>query len=497
MRPPLLLTPRLRDHEARALAALPGGTLMARAADAVARAASRLARALPRGTPILALIGPGNNGGDALLAVARLRALGLPAQPYFLDPRPPHAADAAAVHAAWVAGGGARPGLADLTPAVAALSRALVIDGLFGIGLTRPIGGDGAQAIDTVVRAGHPVLAVDVPSGLDADRGTIVGGTAGCALPATRTVSLLADKAGLRTGLGPALAGTVELDDLGIACPHHPGDGELLDAADAAARMQPRPRVSHKGTFGAVLVLGGESGMRGAALLAAGAAQAAGAGKTWVAMPGDHPFNPVQPQLMSRAFDDDARGADAVVIGCGLGRSARAARRLAQVIADPLPCVIDADALNLIAGDPALCTQLASRCTPAVLTPHPLEAARLLACEVGRLQADRVASARELAHRTASVVLLKGAGTVIACPDGRWAINTTGSAALAVGGSGDVLAGLIGGLLAQGYAAWDAACLGAWLHGNAGDGWHREHPHGAGLDPVRLVERLPGAWPTR
>ena len=495
MRPPLLLTPRLRQHEAQALAAHQPGVLMARAAAAVARTARGLARALPRGTPILALIGPGNNGGDALLAIRMLRDLGLPAHPCFHDRRPPDAGDAAAVHAAWMAHGGERPTLEALAGLLAAAPRALLIDGLFGIGLARPIAGDAALAIDRIADTGQPVLAVDIPSGLDADRGTIVGGSAGRVLPATRTVSFLADKPGLRTGLGPALAGVIDLDDLGVVCEPQPGDGERLDTLAAAKRVRPRPRISHKGSFGAVLVLGGEPGMRGAALLAAGAAQAVGAGKTWVASPGGNAFNPAQPQLMSRAFDDDARGATAVVIGCGLGRSQQAADRLGQVIADPLPCVIDADALNLIAADASLRTALASRRTAAVLTPHPLEAARLLACDVGLVQADRVARARELARDTASIVLLKGAGTVIACPAGRWAINTTGSAALAVGGSGDVLAGLIGGLLAQGYDAWDAACLGAWLHGHAGDRWHREHPHGAGLDPVHLIDQLPGTWP--
>jgi len=494
MRLPLLLTARLRQHEAQALAAHPPGALMARAAAAVARTARGLTRALPRGTPILALIGPGNNGGDALLATRMLRDLGLPAHPCFLDPRPPDARDAAAVHAAWTAHGGEHPTLAALAGLLAA-PHVLFIDGLFGIGLARPIAGDAALAIDRIAGTGQPVLAVDIPSGLDADRGTIVGGSAGCFLPATRTVSFLADKPGLRTGLGPALAGVIDLDDLGVDCMPQPGDGERLDTAAAAARVRPRPRVSHKGSFGAVLVLGGEPGMRGAALLAACAAQSVGAGKTWVASPGGSAFNPTQPQLMSRAFDDDARGATAVVIGCGLGRSQQAADRLGQVIADPLPCVIDADALNLIAADASLRTALASRRTAAVLTPHPLEAARLLACDVGLVQTDRVGKARALARDTASIVLLKGAGTIIACPAGRWAINTTGSAALAVGGSGDVLAGLIGGLLAQGYDAWDAACLGAWLHGHAGDRWHGEHPHGAGLDPVRLIDQLPGAWP--
>jgi hydroxyethylthiazole kinase-like uncharacterized protein yjeF len=497
MRHPLLRLPRLRDLESCALAACAPGELMARAASATATAALRMARALPRATPVAALIGPGNNGGDALLAVMHLRAIGIPAHPWFLDERAPVPADAAAARDRWLAGGGPIEPLERLRDALAAAPTTLIVDGLFGIGLRRPIQGVAARTIDAIVHGGHPVLAVDLPSGLDANRGTIVGGADGCVLPAARTLSFLADKAGLRTGLGPAVAGKVIIDDLGVRVDAQPDDGELLDETLAASLVRPRPRVSHKGSFGAVLVLGGEPGMRGAALLAASAAQAAGAGKTWVAAPGGDAFSPVQPQLMSRPFDGDSGGAAAVVIGCGLGRSTRAAQRLARVIADALPCVIDADALSLIAAEPALGHGLASRRTAAVLTPHPLEAARLLGCDVATVQADRVAQARELALRMRAIVLLKGAGTVIACHDGRWAVNTTGSAALAVGGSGDVLAGLIGGLLAQGYAAWDAARLGVWLHGHAGDLWHREHPHGAGLDPARLAEGIPAAWPHR
>jgi len=496
MRAPLLLSPRLREVEHAALAGLPAGTLMERAGTAVAMRAARLAGELPRATPIALLVGPGNNGGDALVAVMRLRAWGYPATPWFLDAAPPRAADAAAVRARWLAGGGELASLAALPPTLAAAPAALVVDGLFGIGLTRPLAGAAASLADLLAATRHPVLAIDLPSGLDADRGTAVGEDGGRVLAATETLTFLADKPGLRTGMGPRYAGRITVDMLGVTIAAAATDGETLDANLAASLVRRRDPLSHKGSFGAVLVLGGEPGMRGAALLAAGAAQAAGAGKTWMACLGPDPFSASQPHLMSRAFDADAAGADAVVIGCGLGRSRQAAERLARALADARPCVVDADALGLVAADAALEALLAGRSAATVLTPHPLEAARLLGCDTRQVQADRLAAARRIAERHRAIVLLKGAGTVLASPDGRWAINTTGSPALAIGGSGDVLAGLIGGLLAQAYPAWDAARLGAWLHGRAGDLWHRGHPHGAGLDPLGLIAHLPRAWPS-
>jgi hydroxyethylthiazole kinase-like uncharacterized protein yjeF len=496
MRAPLLSTAQMREVERAALAGLPAGTLMERAGAAVATHAARLARDLPRGAPIAVLVGPGNNGGDALAAAMRLRAWGYPATPWVLDGHAPAAADAAAVRARWLAAGGELAPLAALPAALAAAPAALVIDGLFGIGLTRPLAGAAAGTVDVLAATRHPVLAIDVPSGLDADRGIVVGGDAGRMLTATETVTFLADKPGLRTGLGPRHAGRITVDLLGVGAAAPRDAGELIDAELAASLVRRRDPLSHKGSFGTVLVIGGEPGMRGAALLAACAAQAGGAGKTWMACPGPDPYSASQPHLMSRAFDADAAGADAVVIGCGLGRSAQAAQRLARALAEAQPCVVDADALGLVAADPALEALLAGRNAATILTPHPLEAARLLGCDTPQVQADRVAAARRIAERHHAIVLLKGAGTVLASPDGRWAINTTGSPALAIGGSGDVLAGLIGGLIAQAYPAWDAARLGAWLHGRAGDLWHRGHPHGAGLDPLGLIAHLPRVWPS-
>lgn len=494
----LLRTATLRRFEAEAIAALPPGTLMDRAGRAVAHAAARIARTRPRGAPIHLLVGPGNNGGDALIAGLQLHAWGFPVQAWRLTRAAPSAPDALHAHQRWLAAGLALHGLADLPAALSAggvlPSPALVIDGLFGIGLARSLDATARAAAQAVADAGMFVLAIDLPSGLDADTGEVVGGDLAGAFRADLTLSLLADKPGLRTGQGPALAGEVRVDPLGVLV-SLPADGLLLDPDMARSLVRPRPRVSHKGSFGGVVVMGGAPGLQGAAVLAATAAQAIGAGKVWLACPEAVPLAGNAPQLMSRSFEAAADDVEAVVIGCGLGTSARASTRLRSALAEARASVVDADALNLIASDPALAHALAARPGATVLTPHPLEAARLLGVSTATVQSDRVAAALRLAGQCRAVVLLKGAGTIIASPCGRWAINTTGSAALATGGTGDVLAGLIGGLLAQSYPAWEAACLGAWLHGRAADLWQLDHPHGAGLDPAHLPALLPGAWP--
>ena len=494
----MLRTATLRRFEAEAIAALPPGTLMDRAGRAVAHAAARIARTRPRGAPIHLLVGPGNNGGDALVAGLQLQAWGFPVQAWCLTRAAPSASDALQAHQRWLAEGLPLHRLADFPAALsgpgARPAPAVVIDGLFGIGLTRALDATARAAAQAVAGAGVFLLAIDLPSGLDADTGEVVGGDRAGAFRADLTLSLLADKPGLRTGQGPALAGEVRVDPLGVLVPL-PADGLLLDLDRARSLVRPRPRVSHKGSFGGVVVMGGAPGLQGAAVLAATAAQASGAGKVWLACPEAVPLAGNAPQLMSRSFDAAADDVEAVIIGCGLGMSARASARLRTALAEAQACVVDADALNLIASDPVLTRALAARQGPTVLTPHPLEAARLLGISTAAVQSDRLAAALRLAGQRRAVVLLKGAGTIIATACGRWAINTTGSAALATGGTGDVLAGLIGGLLAQSYAAWEAACLGAWLHGHAADLWRLDHPHGAGLDPAHLPALLPGAWP--
>lgn len=460
----------VRAIEARAAAALPAGELMSRAADAlVAAVAARLA-SLPSGTPVVALIGPGNNGGDALLAALRLRARGLAVRACSLSAAaPPPAADAARVHAQADAAGLALEPIDRLLHG-GGVETPMLIDGLFGIGLARALPKPAIAIVRAARERRWPVIAVDVPSGLDADTGGVVGGSDGDAFDAALTVTMIGDKPGLHTGPGRGHAGRVEVATLGLDLPD--GDAELCSRASFGGATLVRGADTHKGSYGDTLIIGGASGMAGAALLAARGAQAAGSGRVVVASPDAPPFDPARPELMTRviARARPALGAaDAIAVGCGLGTGSRAAALLRLAIAHPATLVVDADALNLIARDAELGAALAARSARSILTPHPLEAARLLGSDAAAVQRDRIGAALSLAARFRSVVALKGAGTVVAAPGGHWSINGSGGPVLATAGTGDVLAGLIAGLCAAGRDADSAARLGVWVHGAAGD----------------------------
>lgn len=528
----LLRSAAIRQIESAALAETAAGELMSRAAQAVALAAERHLRQRLAGCPVIAFCGPGNNGGDALLAALLLHQRGYDARAFELAGAAlrPRASSASAVNprsetrtdGLWVGEdkcGGARNAVppsdalrvrtraaaANLEPLRIESSQALrallaqladppgrtplVIDGLFGIGLTRPLAGLPAELCRLLAEFRMPVIAIDVPSGIDADRGAIVGGPGGSAIRAIETVTMIADKPGLHTGPARDFVGRTTLARLGLPAQSEAMDSGELFGRDAAALLLPARRPdSSKGSYGSVLVIGGASGMHGAALLAALGAQHGGAGKVWIAAPGQRVFDPGQPQLMSRDADEGFDVADVLVAGCGLGTDARSAALLARVLASPLPAVLDADALNLLAGKGAGSALGASPENRAerVLTPHPLEAARLLNCTAAEVQADRVASARTLARERNAIVALKGAGTVIAAPDGRWAIIDAGGPALATAGTGDVLAGLIGALIAQGLAPWEASLLACWSHGDGADRWTRAQGRGAGLSAAEL-----------
>jgi len=527
----LLRVGAIRSLEHAWLGATPPGALMQRAASAVADEAVRIARRLPRATPIVGLVGPGNNGGDALLALGLLRARGFPVRALALSTALPAAEDAARVRARWDASGAPLDPIAALPDWLA--QRPLVIDGLFGIGLGRPLQGAAADAIGLLNAARLEVVAVDVPSGLDADTGAVVGGASGAVVRATCTVTMIADKPGLHTAAGVDCAGRVVVAALGTdgplpdaaasasspsssapspsssasppsspvtgaplaaaPVPQTHDTGVLFGRAEARALLRPRTRDSHKGSFGSVLVIGGAQGMTGAALLAARGAQAAGAGKVFVASPDAPVFDPGQPQLMTRdaarAFDD----VDAIAIGCGLGRSDAARALLERALDAAVPLVLDADALNLIAHAPELAQRLATRAAPAALTPHPLEAARLLGVPTPALQADRLGAAMRLAARLRAAVVIKGAGSVVASPDGDWSVNDSGGPALATGGTGDVLAGVVASLIAQGHPTVDALRLGVWLHGHAGDLWQAHHGGTTGMSAAELPHWLVAA----
>ena len=405
----------------------------------------------------LILAGPGNNGGDAFVVARRLKEAGhTPSVLFAGDPLhlPP---DARTAHAAWIASGG------QCMNSYPEGRFGLIIDGLFGIGLSRPIEGVYAEWIERANASASPILALDTPSGLNALTGQITG----AAIRATHTMTFIALKPGLLTGDGPDLCGTLEVCDLGLQSGD--GDGRVVTPALFRSRLKPRPRNSHKGNFGSVAILGGAPGMAGAALLAGRAALHLGAGRVYLGMLERLPVDAAQPELMLRAPEETLPLASVLAIGPGLGQSPQAAELLAQALECRLPRVIDADALNLLAQQGELARKCAASPAPTLLTPHPAEAARLMGCLPGAIQADRISAALELARRFNAHVALKGCGTVIASPEGRWFINTTGNPGLASAGSGDVLTGLAAALLAQHWPPLEALLAAVHLHGAAAD----------------------------
>ncbi len=479
----------IRAIEQAAQAALPPFTLMQRAGRAAADFALEILLA-QCGQRVLVLAGPGNNGGDALLSAAGLAAAGMQVSALlFADPtRQSPDSRLALEHAR--AAGVHFPETGNPLPEITSCDWALVIDGLFGIGLVRAIAPPLRQVVEAVNALPCPLLALDVPSGLDADTGNIVG-EHGIAVQATHTLTFIGNKPGLYTGDGRDHAKEVRVAALDIDPRLRVSASAQLNApALFADSLKPRAHNSHKGSYGNVIVAGGAHGMAGAVLLAARAAATSGAGKVFAAFIGEAPcYDSAQPELMCRRADDIEFGDAVVVAGPGLGMSNAAAALLAKILDAANPVVLDADALNLIAADPALQQRLAGRVAPTLLTPHPLEAARLLGTSAKQVQADRAAAARALAERFNAMAILKGSGTIIAQPGGLIAVNPTGNPALATSGTGDVLAGVCGALLAQSWPAWQAALGAVWLHGYAA-----EELGGRGVGPIGLLaSELPSA----
>jgi hydroxyethylthiazole kinase-like uncharacterized protein yjeF len=364
---------------------------------------------------------------------------------------------------------------------------------MFGIGLGRPLDGifaTLAQQMSQRAKRHGRVLALDVPSGLDSDTGNVVAGA--CAVRATHTVTFIGAKPGLFMASGRDLAGAVTVAPIGVDSGAR--QGVLLNAPALFAPYLPaRDFSTNKGSFGSLAVVGGATGMCGAPILAARAALHTGAGKIHVALlgAGAPPYDAPHPELMLHPVDDlPLDKMDALAIGCGMGDGERATQVLNDVLPLDVPKLLDADALNLISKDAALASRVAARGAqgdPCVLTPHPLEAARLAGCDAPTIQRDRLAAARALTARFASVIVLKGTGTVVAAPDGRVAVNPTGNAALATGGTGDVLGGIIGALLAQRLPPYEAALAGVYLHGLAADTLSAQGHGPAGLTAGELA----------
>ncbi|MBK6982986.1 MAG: NAD(P)H-hydrate dehydratase [Betaproteobacteria bacterium] len=464
--PPVLTTAQVRDIEERAARGLAGPTLMQRAGRATADAARALAA--DTGAPVLVVAGPGNNGGDAWVAAAHLRESFHRVTVLDVAGTPPKAPEAREARERFLAAGGE-----SVRAWPESLHPGLVVDGLLGIGLARDLDGDMAALVGRVNGCAAPVLAIDIPSGIASDTGSIRG----AAVRATRTITFLARKIGLHTGDALDCTGDIVVDDLGVDATLLAGTpGSLLAPEGVRGWLAPRLRNVHKGSFGTLGIVGGGKGMTGAAILAARAGLYAGAGKVYVGLLAPNPpaFDPVHPELMLRAVDDTL-AADVLVVGPGAGHSPSATSisafervTLPALLSLPKPLVMDADALNAIAIHDTMRDALAgNRRAATILTPHPAEAARLLHVTTAEVQADRLGAAIALAASLRSEVVLKGAGSICASPDGTWAVNSTGDAGLSCGGSGDVLAGIIGALLCQGLPAPQALRYAVCLHGAA------------------------------
>ena len=477
---PLFDVATTRRIEHIALAQVPPHTLMQRAGHASARLALAMA---PHAQTVWVAAGPGNNGGDGLEAAACLQRSGTSTVVTWLgqiDTASPSTA------AAWQRAADAGVVFADTPPA----SYDLCLDALLGIGATRPPEGRMAAWVAHMNGASAPILAIDVPTGLNADTGDCPGPV----VRAHTTLSLLTLKPGLFTAHGRDAAGRVWLDALQVDT----ASTAMATVASPCARyggapaLRGRPHASHKGSFGDVAVVGGAPGMAGAAVLAASAALHFGAGRVYLAALDETLQGAAiaQPELLLRR-PDQLTTVDmahmAVVCGCGGGNAVRA--HLPRVLSSAHLLVLDADALNALAQDAQLQGQLRTRAARGwltILTPHPLEAARLLATDSRSVQQDRLAAARQMAEAYQCTVALKGSGTVVAAPGQISLINPTGNARLATAGTGDVLAGAMGAALAAGLPALEAAWEAVYLHGQCADRW----PAGEALTASLLACRL-------
>lgn len=500
-----------RSVEARALAAAEPHALMRRAGLAVAQLAMAVA---PHAQRVWVAAGPGNNGGDGLEAAIHLRAWGREVHVSLVGDAAALPADARDALERAVAAGVAIGQPGDAPPSLRAND--IAIDALLGIGASRAPQGRMAEAVAALNSLPCAVLAVDLPSGSNADTGQPLGES--CVV-ATHTLALLTLKPGLFTGAGRDHAGDVWLEALGSEGAVASAPTAWLSGSGGSNNLQnvwlgahsttaPRRHAQHKGSFGDVAVVAGASGMTGAAWMAGRAAHAAGAGRVYVDLLDDAGVgvgDPVRPELMFRRgwWQGDAKllASATVVCGCGGGEAVRTPlSRLLELVPR---LVLDADALNAIASDVSLQAALQARSArglATILTPHPLEAARLLGCGTAQVQSDRLLSAQKLAEKFQCVAVLKGSGSVIAAPGLAPRINATGNASLASAGTGDVLAGWLGGLWAQAAAgdplavAFDVAALAVAQHGAAAEPLRPGSLRAGDLIEV-LHQRLRGEWP--
>ncbi len=503
---PVLDSRRMRAADAAAIrGGIPSRRLMENAAEGVA---GQLVAAFPESRDVVAVCGPGNNGGDGLAAARLLSGRGITVSVFTLSDPDSYRGDAAGNASR------AREAGLELTPlsgrgAMAAFARRLktaraVVDALFGTGLTRALSGSAARAVSAINSAGRPVVAADLPSGLSSDTGQLTGPC----VKATLTVALAALKPAHVFWPARAFCGRTVVHDIGI--PRRvlaaPRSLSVVEAADVRRWLPPRAADSHKADFGRLAVIAGSRGKSGAAVLTARGALRGGAGLVTVFCPAsiESIIVAALPEAMTRGLPeedgalagqaaeelfDSLRGFDAAVAGPGLGTRKGTVELVERLLSARCPLVCDADALNAFAGRPRAFSRRRGR---TVLTPHPGEAARLLATTGREIQKDRLASARRLSQASRAVVLLKGAGSLTFSPSGSATLNPTGTPLMSTAGSGDVLAGVLGALLAGGLDPERAAIAAAYLHGAAGERLE-ERLGDAGLLAGDLADELPMA----
>ena len=486
---------------------IPGTVLMENAAAAIMTEMERFFDGLA-GVRVAIICGKGNNGGDGLALARRLAIRGVAVRVALLAPFSALAGEAA-VNLSIL-----RKTDVQITPnaSMQSLSELLawsdiIVDAMLGVGLFSPLKGTFAQAVDMINTAGKPVVSVDIPTGINADTGRVMG----AAVKADLTVTMALLKCGLVLLPGAEFSGTVLVADIGM--PSEVVDSEritlsLLNQGYAWGIISDREPGAHKGDFGHLMVIAGSPGKAGAAVMAARSALRVGSGLVSVATPNN--LVPIIQTSIAEAMcipsaesiegtlglgaEEEllkaAIGKNACAIGPGLSthyETVQVVRSLIQRL--PIPLIIDADGLNALASDVAVLKRAKA---PRILTPHPGEMARLLGISSAEVQQDRLGIAAVFAAKYNVTLVLKGAGTVVACSDGQLFINSTGNPGMATAGTGDALTGMIGGFLAQGYSPTQAACLGVYLHGLAGDLAAKEKGE-LGLIAGDLIEKIPDA----
>jgi NAD(P)H-hydrate epimerase len=462
----------------------------------------------PRDARVVVVCGTGNNGGDGLVVARHLLVRGADPTVYLCGDAAKTSADARANLDAWRGIGGEVievPGGSPLHPLGEAMAGAdVVVDALFGTGLDRPIEGFLADVIRTLNASEAPRFAIDLPSGLDADTGSVLG----IAVEARATATFAHYKLGLVTPGGARLGGRVSVVDLGVPASlvaHVGSSAQLVESTDLEQWLAPRSPAAHKNSSGHVAVIAGSPGKIGAPQLAARGAMRGGAGLVTIATWPDaasaiegHILEVmtarIDPKCPSESIDAILAHKQAVVVGPGFGLGDEARTAVEYLLASWRgPIVVDADALTMFASRPS--TFMAAK--QAILTPHPGELARLLGKTGAEVEADRFRAARELVAVSGAVVVLKGAHTIVAAPDSRMVVTPVACPALATAGSGDVLGGVIAAMACS-LTPFEAACAGVMLHGLAGEAWSRAHG-GAdrGLLASEIADMVPHQLPQK